>query len=309
MVRFWMVDTFAASVFEGNLASVCLLDRELAPSTLQKIAREFNTHETVFLSPLQNQHFQTQIFTPLGRESVCGHGLIAAAHVLWNELNLENLDAETLYFDTNFGIFMVTRPSKESEEALEGKAPLAETPVPSVFHKNAKLITLHAGVRMAEPTAVPDRLINALGTPPIAVSKCGPIYVVEMFNPKQVLKLEPDIAKLEKVPCNGVVVTAEGGQDVPYDFMSRFFAPNEGMKEDAVTLWNHCFLGPYWANRLGRTSFVAMQTACGRTGLLHLDVIGEQIKITGEGVTSMRGELCGISNWALKPDLFEGAED
>lgn len=288
-MRFWVVDTFATSVFEGNPAAVCLLEKELAPAVLQKIAREFNVHETIFVTPLQNQHFQTQIFTPLDCESVCGHGLMAAAHVLWNELKLDGLDPETLYFDTNFGIFMVTRSTTEEAD-------------------NSNWLTLHAGVRQTEPTAVPDRLINALGTPPIAVSKCGPIYVVEMFNPKQVMRLDPDIAKLEKVPCNGIVVTAEGGQDVPYDFMSRFFAPNEGMKEDAVTLWNHCFLGPYWMNRLGRTTFTAMQTAEGRTGLLHLDVQAEQISISGEGITSLKGDLCGVVNWALSPGLFENIE-
>lgn len=280
-----MVDTFTTSVFDGNQAAVCLLEKELASSVLQKIAREFGTHETVFITPLQNQHFQTQIFTPLDCESVCGHGVIASAHVLWNELNIEGLDPDTLYFDTNFGIFMVTRSTDEGNHEI-------------------KELTLHAGARKTELTAVPDRLINALGVPPIAVSKCGPIYVVEMFNPKQVIRLTPDIAKLEKVPCNGVVVTAEGEGGAPYDFMSRFFAPNEGMKEDAVTLWNHCFLGPYWMDRLGRTTFTAMQTDGNRMGFLHLDVQAEQIKISGTGVTSLKGDLCGVMNWSLSSDLF-----
>lgn len=277
-MQFWIVDAFATSIFEGNPAAVCLLEKNLAPTVLQKIAREFNVHETIFISPLQNQHFQIQIFTPLSNESVCGHGLLAAAHVLWNELKPEGIDPEIIYFDAPMGIFMMS-------------------------NRNHK-ITVHTAAKIAEPAAVPDRLINALGTPPIAVSKCGQIYVVEMFNPKHVLKLEPDIAKLEKIPCNGVVITAEGGNDVKYDFMSRFFAPSEGFKEDSVTLWNHCFLGTYWAHRLNKTSFKAMQIA-DRSGFLEIECVNEQIKISGECVSSMKGCICGVSNWSFNNGLFD----
>lgn len=278
-MRFWIVDAFATSLFEGNPAAVCWLEGELPEEDLQKIAREFNVHETVFVTPLQNQHFRVQIFTPKAHESVSGHGLLAAAHVLWHEGMEIFADKEaSIYFETSLGIFLTT--------IIDGK------------------MTLHTVAKVAEPAAVPDRLINALGTPPIAVSRCGQIYVVEMFSPKHVLKLEPDITKLEKVVCRGVVVTAEGGNDVRYDFMSRFFAPSEGFKEDAVTLWNHCFLGPYWAHRLGRTSFVAMQTS-NRTGYLGLECVNGQVRISGECTTSMRGEIAPLPTKSRCGDLFE----
>lgn len=85
-MQFWLVDVFASSVFDGNPAAVCLLDRNITPAVMQKIAREFNMHETIFVSALQNQHFQIQWFTPFANESICGHGLLAAAHVLWREI-------------------------------------------------------------------------------------------------------------------------------------------------------------------------------------------------------------------------------
>lgn len=276
-MQFWLVDVFASSVFDGNPAAVCLLDRNITPAVMQKIAREFNMHETIFVSALQNQHFQIQWFTPFANESICGHGLLAAAHVLWRELNIRSIDKEVIYFDTPLGIFMVSQ--------------------------NGKKLTIHLPSKQAVSAAAPDRLINALGTPPIAVSKCGQIYIVEMFSVKHVFKLDPDIAKLSKIPCNGVVITAEGGDDVEYDFASRFFAPSEGLREDPATLWTHCFLGPYWEHRLNKSTLLAMQYS-DREGIISLECCGEQIKITGECVTSASGNLCNMS-WSFNNDLFK----
>ncbi|MDR1597457.1 MAG: PhzF family phenazine biosynthesis protein [Holosporales bacterium] len=272
-MHFWIIDTFTSSALDGNPAGVCLLEKDLAPAVLQKIAREFNVHETAFVTPLPNQHFQIQIFTPTSNDSICGHSLLATAHVLWNELTLLDANSDAVYFDLPIGIFMVTR--------------------------NGSKITVHVPAKLAEPAAAPDRLINALGTPPIAVSKCEHIYVVEMFNPRHVLKLEPDIAKLEKIPCTGVVVTAEGGGNESYDFMSRFFAPAQGVKEDPTTLWNHCFLGPYWAHRLGKDSLVAYQTS-GRSGTLMIECQSGQVRISGECVSSVKGTVCNLSNWSQR---------
>ncbi|MDR1207776.1 MAG: PhzF family phenazine biosynthesis protein [Holosporales bacterium] len=267
-MQFWVVDAFAKSVYDGNPAVVCLLENNLSINVQQKIAREFNVHETVFVTPLQNQHFKVQVFTPSSNDSVCGHGLLAAGYVLWNELSLPDIDPEVIYFDLPSGIFMIS--------------------------KGKNKITVHTSTKTAEPAPAPDRLINALGTPPIAVSKCGQIYLVEMFNPRHVLKLEPDIAKLEKIPCAGVVVTAEGGGDASYDFISRFFAPSQGLNEDPVTLWTHCFLGPYWAHRLERSSLIAHQKA-DRGGTLFIECIQEQVLISGECVPSMKGVACSCS--------------
>ncbi|GHS97804.1 putative isomerase [Alphaproteobacteria bacterium] len=275
---FWMVDAFTHSLFEGNQAAVFWTENKLPPGALQKIAGELNVHEAIFLSPSQNQHFHTQIFTPFAQESVCGHGLLAAAHVLWNELNPENIDHAQLYFDTNLGIFRISLD--------DGK------------------MTVHTTAKMPEPSVAPERLMNALGVPPISINKCGQIYVVEMFNPKQVLKLQPDIAKLEKIPCKGVVVTAEGGNDVEYDFISRFFAPSEGFKEDPVTLWNHCFLAPYWSRRLKKNTFRAFQTAK-RSGWLDIICENEQVLIRGQCITSAAGKVSESFNWALHNDLFD----
>ncbi|MDR0632775.1 MAG: PhzF family phenazine biosynthesis protein [Holosporales bacterium] len=279
-MQFWIVDTFSSTLFEGNPATVCLLEKKLTQPVLQKIAQEFNTHETVFVSPLQHQHFQIQWFTPTANESICGHGLLAAAHVLWNELAIEGIDQNMIYFDAPNGIFAI---SKDSDR-----------------------ISIRVTRRSNEPAAAPDRLINALGIPPIAVSKCGQIYIVELFSVKQVMKIEPDIAKLEKVACSGVVVTAEYGSDIQYDFASRFFAPSVGIKEDYATMWSHCFLGPYWEQRLSRNTFMAVQAAQ-RESVIFVKCEGDYVDVAGNCLVSASGFLHSVRDWRFDGDLFSNS--
>ena len=51
---------------------------------------------------------------------------------------------------------------------------------------------------------------------------------------------------------SGVIVTAAAMRS-GIDFVSRFFAPRQGIPEDPVTGSAHCALGPFWAERLDRT--------------------------------------------------------
>ena len=74
------------------------------------------------------------------------------------------------------------------------------------------------------------------------------------------------------------------------DFVSRFFAPASGVAEDPVTGSSHTVLAPYWARRLGKTSFTAYQ-ASARGGVLYLKLAGDRVKISGRAVTVIKGEI------------------
>jgi predicted PhzF superfamily epimerase YddE/YHI9 len=75
-----------------------------------------------------------------------------------------------------------------------------------------------------------------------------------------------------------------------YDFVSRFFAPKFGIDEDPVTGSAHCALGPYWAERLGKTELTGFQ-ASARGGVVHVRVDGDRTVLGGRAVTVSRGEL------------------
>ena len=87
----------------------------------------------------------------------------------------------------------------------------------------------------------------------------------------------------------GIIVTSRA-DSADFDFVSRFFAPASGVNEDPVTGSSHCCLGPFWQTRLGKNEFIACQ-ASARGGVVKVRVAGERVKLGGQAVTVLRGEL------------------
>jgi predicted PhzF superfamily epimerase YddE/YHI9 len=96
----------------------------------------------------------------------------------------------------------------------------------------------------------------------------------------------PDFAALAKVPRMAVVTSRGDEQDVA----SRVFVPYLGIDEDPVTGSAHTALVPFWAKRLGRTHFTALQ-ASKRTGLLHCELRGDRVILGGHCVTVIEGHF------------------
>jgi PhzF family phenazine biosynthesis protein len=113
--------------------------------------------------------------------------------------------------------------------------------------------------------------------------------IFEAADEATVRALAPDFAALRSLPARGVIVTCRAA-DRRFDFISRFFAPAVGVDEDPVTGSSHTVLVPYWAKKLGKTSFSAYQ-ASARGGVLHLKLAGDRVKIAGRAVTVIRGEI------------------
>lgn len=81
------------------------------------------------------------------------------------------------------------------------------------------------------------------------------------------------------------IVTACGDTE---SIASRVFVPYCGIDEDPVTGSAHAALVPYWAKRLGRTEFTALQ-ASKRTGALHCRLEGDRVVLGGQCVTVIVG--------------------
>ena len=70
-----------------------------------------------------------------------------------------------------------------------------------------------------------------------------------------------------------------------YHFVSRFFAPRVGVDEDPVCGSAHCCLGPYWAEKLDRSTLVAHQVSC-RGGVVKIRMAGPRVVLdrpSGDG--------------------------
>jgi predicted PhzF superfamily epimerase YddE/YHI9 len=104
----------------------------------------------------------------------------------------------------------------------------------------------------------------------------------------EISALTPDFAALSKVDCWAAIVTAPGESGV--DFVSRFFAPRQGIDEDPATGSSHCTLVPYWAKRLGKTELQARQLSR-RVGALTCGLNGDRVSIAGRAVLYLEGQI------------------
>ncbi len=128
-----------------------------------------------------------------------------------------------------------------------------------------------------------------MGTSPVFVGQNRMDLLVELESTEVLRGLTPDIGLLATIPVRGVIVTAPSSSD-EYDFYSRFFAPNCGVDEDPVCGSAHCCLTPYWSEKLGKSELLAYQ-ASPRGGILRVRLRGERVELSGQAVTTMRGQL------------------
>ncbi len=259
-VPIFQVDAFTAKPFAGNPAAVCLLEKEGEADWMQSVAAEMNLSETAFLTP-QKDGFGLRWFTPKTEVDLCGHATLAGAHVLW-EIGRMATD-EVAHFDTRSGELT----AKQDKDWIELDFP----------------------VTRAEPVESPPGLSDMIGSVPKFVGRSRFDLLIELADATELHELEPDFVSLSHLPVRGFIVTAR--PDMPeYDFLSRFFAPAAGINEDPVTGSAHCALAPYWAEQLGKNEMIAYQ-ASPRGGVVKVHLADDRVKLRGQAVTVLQGEL------------------
>jgi len=254
------VDAFTNEPFSGNPAAVCVLRESRDDDWMQKVAREMNLSETAFLHR-EKDGFRLRWFTPAVEVDLCGHATLASAHVLW-EKNLADLD-ERIRFYTRSGPLSAVRRDDWIDMDFPSEAETA--------------------------AEAPDRLLKALGVTPSYVGKNRFDYLVEVDSEEVVRRIAPDFTLLREVEARGIIVTSISSTR-SYDFVSRFFAPRVGVDEDPVTGSAHCCLAPFWAKRLDKESLVGYQ-ASARGGVVQVAVREDRVRLSGQAVTVLRGEL------------------
>ena len=259
-MKIFQVDAFTNRVFRGNPAAVCLLKEPVDVEWMASVAAEMNLSETAFVLA-QPDGFGLRWFTPTMEVDLCGHATLAAAHILWHVGWAGHGDI--LYFHTRSGTL-------------------------TAEHHNG-WIELDFPALPDEPVVPPVGLAEALGVQPLYVGRISFAHIVEVDSEDEVRSLVPDMAALKRVSALGSIVTSRAvGKD--YDFVSRFFAPAIGIDEDPVTGSSHCCLAPFWAKRLRKKVLTAFQ-ASSRGGVLRVRVDGERVRLAGQAVTVLRGEL------------------
>ncbi len=254
------VDAFTNTPFAGNPAAVCVLPEERDEQWMQNVASEMNLSETAFLLR-HADGFNLRWFTPLVEVDLCGHATLASSHVLW-ESGLLKPDEQARFF-TRSGLLTAER--------------------------QGNWIELNFPATPAEATDMPEDLLLALGISATYVGKNRFDYLVEVASEDILCSMKPDYSRLLTVSARGIIVTCRASTP-GYDFVSRFFAPCVGINEDPVTGSAHCCLAPYWSAKLGKETLMAYQ-ASARGGILRVTVDGDRVKLAGQAVTVLRGEL------------------
>jgi PhzF family phenazine biosynthesis protein len=228
---------------------------------MQDLAAEMNLSETAFLLP-RGSDFSLRWFTPATEVALCGHATLASAHALWEEQILAPEDIAR--FHTKSGLLTAKR-----------KGDRIELDFPATREERS------------EP---PTGLLESLGIDdPVYVGRNRFDYLVEVASEEIVRNLNPDHAQLRKIEVRGVIVTSRATGTYA-DFVSRFFAPGSGINEDPVTGSAHCCLTPYWSAKLGKDEMTAYQ-ASPRGGYVYVQLAGDRVKLRGQAVTVLRGEL------------------
>ena len=252
----FQVDAFTSRLFAGNPAAVMPMERFPADSVMQSVAAENNLAETAFIVP-EGDDYRLRWFTPTVEVPLCGHATLASGAVVMERLE----------------------PGRTSVVFHSASGPL------TVTRKTGGYV-MDFPVRLSEQVATPPGMAEALGATPLEVYVNSFNYMAILDSPKVVRSLEPAMAGIAKLDRGGVIVTAPG--DGNYDFVSRYFAPAKGIPEDPVTGSAHCMLAPYWARRLGKTSFHAFQ-ASRRGGEVGCRLHGERVELEGACVFYLEG--------------------
>jgi PhzF family phenazine biosynthesis protein len=257
-----LVDAFAEEAFTGNPAAVCLLDRPAGTAWMRSVAAETNLPMTAFLSPRDEPRgYDLRWYTPVAEARLCGHATLASAHVLWSTRAVA--PGAPISFSTRAGVL---------------------TAVP-----DGRLIALDLPARPVAAAPAPAGLRDALGVDPLWTGRTDGDWIVEAERPEDVVGARPDSGLVASLPGEGVILTARGGADGA-DVTSRYFAPSDGLPEDPVTGSAHCALGPFWAERLGRSRLTCHQ-ASRRGGVLRVEARGDRVRVAGRAVTVLEGRL------------------
>ncbi|MBE0636843.1 PhzF family phenazine biosynthesis protein [Candidatus Bipolaricaulota bacterium] len=261
-IPIYQVDAFTEKPFAGNPAGVCILEQPADEAWMQALAMEMNLSETAFVMRRDDGDFDLRWFTPAVEVALCGHATLATSHILWETGILRS--NEVAHYHTQSGLLTARLVDNLVELDFPATPPVdCETP-----RGLLEALGLESAVYVGQPRFD---------------------YLVEVAFEDIVRALSPDFASLRSLAVRGVIVTAKANSD-EFDIVSRFFAPGAGINEDPVTGSAHCALTPYWANKLGKTQLRAYQ-ASARGGILHCTLSGDRVRLAGNAITVLRGEL------------------
>ena len=276
MSPFFVVDVFTRTPLEGNQLGVFPEASGLSGEAMQRLARELNFSESVFVLPAEKGgDARVRIFTPRYEIPFAGHPVLGCAFVVGAET-----DAATVTLETGLG------------------------PIPIELEREQGRIVF-GRMRQAVPAWRPYEhergLLDALGVDrsglPVEAYPNGPLHVyVALESEEAVAALRPDLMALEELGDFAANCFAGAGRS----WKTRMFAPAGGVPEDPAT---GSAAGPLAIHlaRHGRTAFgdeieIHQGAEVGRPSVLYARADGtgdrvDRVEVGGSAVVVARGEF------------------
>jgi trans-2,3-dihydro-3-hydroxyanthranilate isomerase len=275
--RYVVADVFTDTPLAGNQLAVFTDARGLADDELQRLAREMNFSETVFVLPPEGDgHALMRIFTPAAEVPFAGHPTLGTAFVLGGPLQ-----ALEIRLETKSGTVPVVL-EREGDRIIFGRM---SQPLPTwrPYEDEAKLL---AGLGL-ERSELPVELYD---------NGMHHVYV-GLGSEDAVAALRPDLAALADAPAVlGLNCFAGSGTH----WKTRMFSPSGGFMEDPAT---GSAAGPLAVHlaRHGRIAFgeeieISQGAEVARPSTLYARADGtaerlEAVEVGGSAVLVARGEF------------------
>ncbi len=289
MFAYRIVDVFTELPLEGNPLAVLTDARGLDAATMQRIAREFNLSETVFVLPPERagNAARLRIFTPTMEMRFAGHPTLGASAVV---LSLGLVPADCMRFAVEELIGDI--PIRVDRGAAPIKFWLTTPSIAFGATFDPELCARVLGLSVAD----------LLGLPPQRVSAGNPNVYIALRDPAAVDRAWIDLAGIRALhggeastDCVFVFAPTEHGA------YSRMFAPEHGVIEDPATGSATGPLAAYMMrhgiadSRDGTTLVSEQGSKMGRRSFLHVAIHGdngsEGIEVGGSVVEFAHGTL------------------
>jgi trans-2,3-dihydro-3-hydroxyanthranilate isomerase len=276
MSRYVIVDVFTDTPLEGNQLAVFPDAGSLSSDHMQRLAREMNFSETIFvLPPEDGGDARVRIFTPTHELAFAGHPVLGCAFVLG-----DRLDRDTVSLETGLGVVPIELERRNGE---------------IVFGR------MQQQIPEWRPYEREAELLSALGVQgsglPVEAYPNGPLHVyVELPSEEAVASLRPNFTALADLPGVGANCFAGAGRS----WKTRMFAPAGGVFEDPAT---GSAAGPLAIHlaRHGRIAFgeeieIRQGAEIGRPSVLYARAEGsgdriDRVEVGGSAVIVASGEF------------------
>ncbi len=231
--QFYTADVFTTRRFGGNPLAVFPEGDRLDDAQMQRIAREFNLSETVFVFPPSDSTHtrRLRIFTPSRELAFAGHPTVGAAHVL-GEIGQIALDGNPtrIVFEEGAGPVKVDIEVRDGQPVfarLSSPRPPEAGPDPPAAEAIAAMISLRPDELMGNPFA------------PQAFSCGTPFLFVPVRDRACLKRARLDLGSWESTLASfwapSVFIFTFDAEGERADLRARMFSPDMGVAEDPAT--------------------------------------------------------------------------